>query len=346
MPGMDDLGHATATGEHPGSTKTRELGFTYALFGGVIHSSIPLPELRPVDSDVWDWHFEVVDELEPAREVRTMGSMQMYAEIYSRTYAHAAGYRVEVDDTGVFDVSADGRFIRHRPRADPWWDFGRAHLLGQVMAISLQIRSVITLHASAVETRDGVIGFLAPKHFGKTTLSLILTREGARFVTDDTLPVQLGDPPLALPGVQSLRVLADNEEAKELIRGAFGAPVRLESANRDGKIRTPPLPLPRILSRARKLEALYLLQPVRAGDGGESVERLPTHGPEAVANVLGQTKIGGVLGPGFVPDLLRQVSGIARQVPVYRLRIVRDLERLPEVAERLLSWHGTPGEVT
>lgn len=314
----------------------------FALFGGVIRSSIGLPELRPVDSGSWDWGFHLVDGMEAAQDPRLLGTTRLYAEVFSRVYAHAAGFRVEVDDTGVFDLSTDGRSIRHRPRPDPWWDFSRAHLLGQVLAIALQLQHTLTLHASAVETGDGVVAFLAPKHFGKTSLALTLTAHGARFVTDDMLPLRSDQLPMALPGVPSLRVRADQEGAKVLVQQAFGNAIQLSAPGRDLKIRTPPLPPERTLTKPRRLAALYLLGPVREGQGGNPLERIRLHGPEATTSVLGQTKIGGILGRDFAPQLLRQVAGIVGKTPTYRLRIIRDLSLLPQVAETLLAWHGRP----
>jgi cytochrome P450 len=47
--------------------------------------------------------------------------------------------------------------------------------------------------------------------------------------------------------------------------------------------------------------------------------------------------------------MLQWIARIVSTIPVYRLDVIRDLERLPEVVQELMAWHGpvtVPGKVT
>ena len=330
----------------------------YHAYGRRIASALPLPELRTAPpGDPVHWRFEVVASLPEPQDPVLLGRETIYADVAASLLRHRHGHRISVPDTGTFDLApeeAGTTTIRWVPNPEPWWDFGRGHLLGRVLAMALHLEGILTLHGSAVEMADGVVGFLAPKHFGKSTLSLRLYRAGARFVTDDALPVLPTDPPTVLPGIQSLRVRAGDREVPVLAGGGTamtpgeptggpaGGPLR-GIRGRDGKIALPPLPPGRILEKAAPLAALYLLDPVEAGHGMPAATRtrLPTL-PGALG-LVGQAKIGAMLGPTAASSLLEAASRIVGSVPVHRLSVVRDLERLPEVVETLVAWHGLPG---
>ena len=50
-------------------------------------------------------------------------------------------------------------------------------------------------------------------------------------------------------------------------------------------------------------------------------------------------KLGPVLTGIESPVVLSQAADIARSVPVYSLNLVRDLERIDDVAQLLVRWH-------
>lgn len=313
---------------------TRHAHFVY---GERIDSSIPLPELRGAPPGPARWTFDVVDALPTPISLEPLGEEPIYGAVSARLYRHAQGHRIDVDDTGVFDLSDDGRSILWQPTEDPWWDFGRGHLIGRVLATALHLDGVLTLHASAVEVSDGVLGFLAPKHFGKSTLGLSLYQAGARFVTDDSLPVLPGPPALAMPGIHSLRVRAGDADAERLL----GRPI-IEEPGRDGKVFLPPLPVERVLNQPAPLAALYLVIPTAPDAQTDAAVRSAVDSVPASIFLVGQSKISAMLGPSFVSGLLDATSKIVGSVPVYQLRIVRDLELLPRVVEQIFNWHGDP----
>jgi hypothetical protein len=302
----------------------------YAVYGDCLASSIPFPELPASDAKVSRWTFETTRRLTPMVDAAELGADRIYGEVFARLHAHANGHRIVVDDTGSFELSRDRTHVTWEERAESWPDFVRAHLIGRVLATAIFLDGLLPLHASAVETRDGVIAFLAPKGFGKSTLALALSAAGARLVTDDTLPVEPSAAPHAWPGVHSLRVHDDALEAVGAARPALGT--------REGKRIVSELAPHQLMSRHAPLAAIYLLDPVLAGAGAVTRTALPAM--LAAMGVVAHVKIGRMLGPAAAGPMLERAAAITRTVPVFRLHAPRDLAQLPQTATTILGWHG------
>ena len=260
-----------------------------------------------------------------------LGAEFLYGEFSAFLSKVEAGWRVVVEDTGEFEISTDGRTITAHRYPDGTWDFLRAHLLGRVLATSMHFDGLLVLHGSGVSYPSGSIAFLAPKHSGKSTLALTLTLAGARLVTDDSLPVVPGEPPLVWPGVHSLRLRGDSAEQL-----AGGLP---STQRRDGKYVLSDLPEERLEQAPTPLRAIYLPVGAESLATGASVDRRRLSPPLAAAALVGQSKIPRMLGASEGPELLRRAVRVASQIPVYQLPVVRDLNRLPEVAAQITAWH-------
>lgn len=306
--------------------------FHYSAFGARLASDLEFPELTPLPPGPPRWTFRVVDELPEMADPHPLGEEAIYGEVKARLLRHGQGHRIEVSDTGSFELLSGG-VIHWRPTEEPWWDFGRGHLLGRVLATAMFLEGIHTLHGSAVQFGDGVVGFLAPKFTGKSTLALHLCRAGAALVTDDSLPVELtADGVLAHPGVHSIR-LRTMEEAGEAT----------ESTGRDGKFRLTDLPMERRMEAPAPLRVLYLLRSVQENEGGAAVLRTRIPGPLQTMRLLAFAKIGEMLGAAGKRFLFENAIALSERVRVEELTVVRDHQRLPEVVEQLLSWHGGPG---
>ena len=79
----------------------------------------------------------------------------------------------------------------------------QADITSRVLALALHAGGVFSLHASAVSIDGAGVAFLAPKHYGKSTLCSALVLAGARALSDDTVPVRPGNPPSLSPGIHS-----------------------------------------------------------------------------------------------------------------------------------------------
>jgi hypothetical protein len=259
-----------------------------------------------------------------------------------RLFRTAAGFRLTYPDTGGYDVLERGSLVRWYPPPAPPYDDARfleavrIDVLGRVLGVALHAAGIETLHGSAVcfDHRTAV-ALVAPKLHGKSTLAAALVAGGARLLTDDTIPLEPGDPPRARPGVHGLRLwqdaahhLADARWSAEL--GAWG------------KFQASGLPADCLMHEAAPLRAVYLLapRPASGSDDGGAVARHRLPPLEAALALVGQAKIGVLLGPAGAARLLAWAVDVARLVPVYRLVFPRGFDRLDHVVERLQEWHG------
>jgi hypothetical protein len=69
------------------------------------------------------------------------------------------------------------------------------------------------------------------------------------------------------------------------------------------------------------------------------VERIRVTGAAAVGTLLRHHRAGNAIGKAETMNLFLRASDIVRAVPVYRLQVARDFERLPEVVDQIRQWH-------
>ena len=311
----------------------------YNAYGRLLASELPFPELREAAPGEAFWTFRCRSDAPPALpDAPMLGAQAIYGACRARLFGTSGSWRIMVDDTGVYDLCDGGRTITWHPAPGSSTDFGRAHFLGRVLSTCMHFNGALVLHGSAVSYPGGAAVFLAPKHTGKSTLALALTRAGARLITDDTITVALPDRgrPEVRPGVHSLRLFPDAAS-----RLAGGAP---SDRREDGKILVAHLPPDRLEDRVVPLAAVYLLAAAESIVGGEAAARRPLPPPLAAAAMVGQGKISEMLGAAEAPVLLRRAAVVASRIPVYQLAVHRDLDRLAEVAAQLAGWHAqAPG---
>ena len=306
--------------------------FHYEAFGSRLSTNLEFPELRRLSAGPARWTFSVVDEMPVMVDARLLGEERIYAEVRACLYKHRDGHRIEVGDTGQFQIDSDGRWISWQPTAEPWWDFGRGHLVGRVLATAMHLDGIPTLHGSAVQMAEGVVGFLAAKGTGKSTLALHLTRAGLPLVTDDSLPIEFkNDAVLAHPGIHTIRLRTIEEAGSSA-----------EPTGRDRKFRISDMPAEQRMVEPHWLATLYLLRSVKANSTGAPVMRVSVPGPQAVMRLQAFAKIGEMLGSAARLELLETAAVLARRIRIEELHVVQDLSLLPEVVAQLISWHGLP----
>jgi hypothetical protein len=205
------------------------------------------------------------------------------------------------------------------------------------MSLVLHEAGILCLHGSAVSVQGKGIGFLAPKGYGKSTLAVALTAAGGRLMSDDLVAVTPSAAPQILPGVHSVRMFGD---VTGLVVNEFpGALLR------DGWKRTlTNLPRHRLQWERAALDAFYLIYPPKEPPGEDMVERTRVKTMEAGLALARHTKIPDLIGHEESGKMLQWIGTIVGRIPVYALRIPRDLDRLPVVAARILSWHGLRAE--
>jgi hypothetical protein len=305
----------------------------YLAFGSVLESDIAFPDLAVAGEGDARWHVSRVAELAPMHEPRELGRETIYDAVAATLYKHQGGHRIIVDDTGSFDLLADGKILV-APLATASEAFVRAHILGRVLATALHRDGWLPLHASAVLTREGVVAFLGPKGMGKSSLAAAVVEAGARLVTDDTLPCQVSTPPRAWPGIQALRVREDVREALALQGG--------DPLDVDSRRFLVSLGAERRAQKPEPLAALFLLAPAEDESRAEAAVRTPFAPVLGAAAITAHVKSGAMFGPAAAGTMLARAAQLVHLVPVNQLSIVRDLARLPQVAQTVLDWYGGP----
>jgi hypothetical protein len=305
----------------------------HSAFGGVLRSAIALPELPRADAagPRADWTFDVVERLEPARDARECGREQLAEGVSVTLVRHALGARVSYDDTGTFDVDAGGRAIRWERRDGVSDEAVRTDLISRVLATALHVAGMPVLHGSGVVAEGRALAFLAPKLHGKSTLATALVRAGALLLSDDALPVEAGAPPRARPGIHSVRLW--NDAAARLAPDADHMALGTKRLLRE-------LPSGSLARSAAPLAAIYLLAPAPAG-ATEPVTRHRIATVPAALAIVRHAKLGELLAGSEAPSMLERAAAIAGAVPVYALRVARDLDRVGAAAERILDWHAS-----
>jgi hypothetical protein len=306
----------------------------YAVFGGRLRSSIRFPELREHDGDgPFDWSLEIADSTPEMSGAVQLGEHVISKDVSARLYSHASGFRLAYDDTGVFEVSADGRRIRWTPVPGASEESARLDVIGFVLALALHAAGVYALHGSAIATAKGVAAFIAPRGHGKSTLAMALVASGARLGTDDSLavtPTSRGV--MAAPGIQSVRLRNDSF-------GRLSSGQGIDHGLSNGK-RLLRLGQEQAIGRAAPLEAIYLLGPVVSDPAREAVRRAQLAPGVSALVLAGHAKLASLLhGTQEAGVLLERAASVARGVPVFSLELARDMDRLPEVVERVLEWH-------
>lgn len=301
----------------------------YEVFGGTLRSEVPFDDLPISTSPAVDWTLKETSAVKDSSG-ELLGEDLVYGSTFVRGYRTDAGLALDFDDTGRFVVSDDGATITwHRP-SDVVLDSARADITSRVLALALHARGVYTLHASAVSVPSGGITFIAPKHAGKSTLCSALVLAGARALSDDTVPVQPGNPPTLAPGLPRLRLWSD--AATRL----FGVAPERDAVRKHLMDQLAPAQLE---TRAVPFLAAYVLSPVTELPDGLAAARERLESVPAAIALLAHSKLGPVLSGSESPVMLSRASDIASVVPVYTLKVVRQLDRIEEAARTILDWH-------
>ena len=306
----------------------------YLAFGRKLTSDFSFPELPVAAADGPPaWTFELNRGPAPGEAERRLGSDKVYGAVQVHSWVRGSGLRLVYEDTGTFDVSADGSQLTWYPPLGPQPDeAARADVIGRVLPMAMHLQGIFTLHASAVSTAGQTgIALMAPKGYGKSTLAAALMAAGSRLISDDAVPVAGLSDHVArlLPGIFQVRLWGDS-----------AAQVGLGSPSAAGrKVVVTEFANDRLLTEPVPFAAAYVLAPVTANASGAVVERIRLTEIEGAMALVEHSKIGALLGGTEGPAFFDQAVSVARRVPVYALRVARDLARLDEAARTMMAWH-------
>lgn len=205
-----------------------------------------------------------------------------------------------ISGAGAFAIGRDGIEVDPEPGA------GEAAvdeaLLGPALALALARRGVFVLHASAVATDEGVIGFLGESGAGKSTLARLLVQEGLALAADDLLAI--GPGAAALPHFPQLKL---DPAAMTALAG---------------------------LAPSHPILALCILEPAPPATGVEGEALAPG---SAAAHLLRHTIAGSLFAADLLTEHLGFAADLAGRAPVRRLAVPRRLDVGAEVLRHLSS---------
>ncbi len=217
------------------------------------------------------------------------------------------------------DCEGRGRFFIHPTGIDIDWEGGTgfAHYLQSIgIAIWLELRGIVCLHANALQRDGRAIGLLAPSRMGKTTLTAKLLDNGWGFLTDDMLALHKRGPGwVVFPSWPRMRMWPDIGAA--LGGSAFdqGRPVHRRFSKRSVGLAGQRLPNGK---NGVRVETLYVLD--RVMDASASVTLIPVDSAEAAILLMRNSIIGSASAAmGLQKRRLALISAILTRVNVIRL---------------------------
>ncbi len=296
-------------------------------FGALSDESAPDLQVRfaerpPVDfvaggpSTSWYRSSRVLDDGRPALEI-------------SRT--PDGPFHLQYSDATTFLLAEDGS------RLDAWWPptstlEDTLCYLGPVLGISLRLRGVLCLHASAVACGDGAFAVAGGAGLGKSTAAAAFARRGLGVLTDDLLALQESSEGfLVEPGLPRVQLWPESVEA------LWGRPDALPQIVPNWEKRYLDLAAPgySFCAEPRRLAAIYVLSRRGADVDALRIEKL--HGAGAAVALVAQTYANYLLTPEMKAAELCALGRLAGKVELRTVVAPDDRSRIDEVCDAILD---------
>jgi hypothetical protein len=301
----------------------------FSMYGGCLQSDIPFPGL-PAGDGCPTWRLRRAPGAAPGVDRPPLGEDRVDPGVSVRLFRHAPGLRLVYDDSGIFDVHDGGTRIEWYAGANAHLEAVQLDVVGRVLPAALHDMGSLCLHGSAVEVDGAAVAFLAPKHYGKSTLAQAMANAGRRVLSDDVVAVDVAPAPVVRPGVASVRLWRDAAarlgDVSRALPDAYG---KFAMAGIAGAAPTP--------TRV-PLDAVYVLTPVGAA-AEEAAARTILDPLTATMALLPHNRLAPLLGGAEGAVLLDRVASLVRHTAVYTLSVARDFGRLEEAAHTISSWH-------
>ena len=295
--------------------------YHYTAYGLAIASELPLPELIQAPAAA------AGGQTNGADIVIRLGVQEKRPEagaVSGRCYHTSPQETLIYWDDGGLCAMRGGREIIFEPREDADERAVRLYLLGTAMAVLLQQRGLLVLHASAVVVGSAAAAFMGDCGMGKSTTAAALTARGHALLADDVIAADSspGRGTRVWPAFPQMKlcfdaaqVFCDDAAALPLVHPKEEKRVRrMEGAFAAG----PDVPLGRV----------YIL-----GDADQRrIVRLPVR--QAFMELVRYSFVGRILRSiGAAPQHMDQCTHLVGAVPVCRLERPRDLGALDELAK-------------
>ncbi len=297
---------------------------SYVAYGLSVSSALPIPQFAAVRKTRSD----VVIRLKDLSRFRS--GLSSNEECASTTTSE--GVFIFWHDVGGFLVSS-GNEVLVDPASGAHDQFLSLAIGGPIMALLLQQRGLLLLHASAISMNNGAVVFLGGQGWGKSTLAAALYERGHSLISDDLCAIQSdGDNPAALPAFPQLRMWPD------AVTFLKDSPETLPRINPESDKRAYPA-LRRFVERPIPLRRVYVLA---LAEGTAEIEVVQPQ--EAFSELVRHTYGAWLLErTGATSSHFRQCAALVGSVPVCRLKRQCAFSTLPGLArliEKDLAAHG------
>lgn len=246
---------------------------------------------------------------------------------YSSSYAVVTGDNFIVnkdhtilfwEDIGAFKVK-DGKTITFKPAPDAKEDDILECISGPVMAILLQQRGYLMLHASAVEIDGRVAAFLGRSGQGKSTSAAALYLKGHSIVADDVMGINFNESgfPEVSPGFPYIKLSSESESS--LMKNSSEKIAKSDKRYKPAFNGFLAEPLP--------LKNIYILQK------GEKTEISDLNPRDALFELVKYSYCIRLFKDGQRSENLIQCADLMRHVSVKRLEVCHSFEDINELQE-------------
>jgi len=179
--------------------------YYYTLYGLLIESMLPLPELLEVDAS---------HQSTPADVRVILDRDQQYSLPDQKTQT---AYPLQIPDVGRYFIDA-GHEIIVQPDPDTSDVMIRLYLLGTAFGLLLYQRGLLPFHASSVETPHGAVLIAGNSGVGKsTTAAAFHQKRGYRLIADDVSVTYVEQGyPYVLPAYPQVKLWSNSLQMLEL----------------------------------------------------------------------------------------------------------------------------------
>lgn len=303
----------------PGTTSGRS-ATTYAGYGLVISSEVPLPDLGdPLDTDAAPDVVVRFGPLDPA----PAGAVVLPHGLWR--YGDRCG--VEVPGVGRYEARG-GSTVLIDPATGADERAIRLFLLGTVMGAVMMQRDHLVLHGNAVRVGDACAVVVGRSGAGKSTLAAEFDRRGYDVLSDDVVPVDADGN--AIPGYPRIKLWDD---ALERLGVATDTLERIHPAHEKFQ-----LPLRRTRLEPLPLRWVYVLE----RHAGEELTLEPVHGALTFSLLHEHTYRNELIaGDEPVARHLEQCARLVRSARVTRVRRPAATMTAEDTAAAILADIGT-----
>jgi hypothetical protein len=233
---------------------------------------------------------------------------------------------------GEFLVSANGLQIYSRQFDETHKESFQVYMLGQALSFALVKRGLEPIHATVLAIHGEAVVFLGDSGFGKSTLAASFISAGHPVLTDDLLMLHITDDGiLAYPGPPRIKLFP------EIARRFLGEMATGVPMNRDTERVIIPLNANQSCSVPLPVRAIYSLSAPRDVFRKQPIRIKPLSPRAGLTELVKNTFNRSLVDSDRLTRQLEQTSRLATLLPVRELSIPRDLDRLTEVQQAILS---------